>query len=76
MATDPELMRVEDSVKEKFLELVRHLSLLELKKFQKHEYAEMVFQDMSKLLPNIDKDQLKTTSHYVSNALKMNGDVN
>ena len=70
MATDPELMRVEDSVKEKFLELVRHLSLLELKKFQKHEYAEMVFQDMSKLLPNIDKDQLKTTSHYVSNALE------
>ena len=30
----------------------------------------MVFQDMSKLLPNIDKKQLKETSHYVSNALE------
>ena len=70
MATDPELMRVEQSVKEKFLELVRNLSHLELKKFLKHQYAEMVFQDMSKLLPNIDKKQLKETSHYVSNALE------
>ena len=67
MATAQELMRVEDSEKEKFLELVRHLSLLELKKFQKHEYAELVFQDMSKFL--IGKDQLKEASHYVSNAL-------
>ena len=69
MATNPELMRVEESVKEKFAELIRNLSHLELKKFQKHEYAEMVFQDMLKLLPNIDKKQLKLTSHYISNAL-------
>ena len=53
-------------MKEKFLELVRNLSHLELKKFQKTQYAEMVFQDVSKLLPNSDKEQ---TAHYVSNAL-------
>ena len=69
MATNPELLRVEESVKEKFLELVRNLSHLELKKFQKTQYAEMVFQDMSKLLPNFGKEQLKQTAHYVSNAL-------
>ena len=69
MATNPELMRVEESVQEKFVELIRNLSHLEMKNFQKHKYAEIVFQDMSKLLPNIDKKQLKLTSHYISNAL-------
>ena len=69
MATNPELMRVEESVQEKFVELIRNLSHLEMKNFQKHKYAEIVFLDMSKLLSYIDTKQLKLTSHYISNAL-------
>ena len=69
MSTDPELLRVEESVKDRFLDLVRNFSHQELKKFKKSEYAEMIFQDMSKLLPGFDKKQLRETAHYVSNAV-------
>lgn len=69
MSSNPELMRVEESVKEKYIELVKNISYLELKKFNKVEYAAMVLADMIKLLPDFDKSQLKETSHYVSNAL-------
>lgn len=69
MVTDPELLRVVKSVNERFLELVRNLSHLKLKKFKKSEHAEMVFQVMSKLLPDFEKKQLKQTADYVSNAL-------
>ena len=63
----PELLRVE--VKNKYLELVRNLSFLELKQFNKMTYAEIVYEDMSKLLPNFDQTRLKETYHYVSNSL-------
>ena len=65
----PELLRVEETVKNKYLGLVRNLSFLELKQFNKMTYAEMVYEDMSKLLPNFDQTRLKETSHYVSNSL-------
>ena len=69
MATNPELMRAEESVKQEYLECVKNLSHIELKKFNKNEYAELVFQDLHKLLPDFETSQLRETAHYVSNAL-------
>lgn len=67
--SNPELLKAEESVKEKHIELVKALSFLELKRFNKAEYAGLVLSDMVKLLPEFDKTQLKETAHYVSNAL-------
>ena len=67
--SNPELLRIEDSVKGKYIELVKNLSYLELKNFNKSYYATMVLNDMMKVLPTFDKSQLKETAHYVSNAL-------
>ena len=69
MATDPELMRAEESVTQDCLECVENLSHIELKKFNKNEYAELVFQDLHQLLPDFETSQLQQTAHYVSNAL-------
>lgn len=67
--SNPELLKAEESVKEKYIELVKTFSFLELKRFNKAEYAGLVLSDMVKLLPEFDKSQLKETAHYVSNAL-------
>ena len=64
-----ELLKAEESVKEKYIELIKTFSFLELKRFNKAEYAGLVLSDMVKLLPEFDKSQLKETAHYVSNAL-------
>ena len=65
----PRALRVEESVKQDYLECVKNLSHIELKKFNKNEYAELVFQDIHKLLPDIEASHLRETAHYVSNAL-------
>ena len=67
--SNPELLKAEESIKEKYIELIKTLSFLELKRFNKAEYASLVLSDMVKLLPEFDKSQLKETAHYVSNAL-------
>lgn len=67
--SDPELDCVEDSLKEKYLGIVKNMSHVELKKFNKSEYKAMVLDDMSKRLPGYEKSQLAETAHYVSNAL-------
>ena len=67
--SNPELLKAEESVKEKYIELIKTFSFLELKRFNKAEYAGLVLSDMVKLLPEFDKSQLKETAHYVSNAL-------
>ena len=69
MATDPKLLNVEDSLKQKYLAKVREMTSAELKRFSKQEYAELVLKEMAPLLPDFDKAQLKTTAHYISNAL-------
>lgn len=66
--SNPELLRVEESVKCKYIELVKNLSYLELKNFNKSYYATMVLNDMMKVLPTFEKSQLKEMAHYVSNA--------
>ena len=69
MATDPELLKAEDSVKQKYLDIVADLSVKELKKFKKNEYQKLVLIDLMELLPDFEKSQLNETAHYVSNAL-------
>ena len=58
MAANPELMMIicRKVSEREMLELIRNLSHLELKKFKKHEFAQMVLQDMSILLQNIEKN--------------------
>ena len=62
-------MKVEESVKQKYLEIVKNLSQTEMKSFKKHDYQKLVQNEMMQLLPDFDKAQLKETAHYVSNAL-------
>ena len=69
MATNPELLKADDSVKRKYLDIVANLSVKELKKFKKTEYQKLVLIDLMELLPDFDKSQLNETAHYVSNAL-------
>lgn len=58
MATNPELMKAEESVKQKYLELVKSMSQSEMRSFQKHDYQKLVQNEMMQLLPEFDKEQL------------------
>ena len=69
MASNPELMKVEDTLKQKYIEIVSNLSYTEQKNFKKTEYKKLVLNDMSDMLPSHDKAQLKETAQYISNAL-------
>ena len=59
MATNPDLMKVEESVKQKYLEIVKSLSQTEMKSFKKQDYQKLVQNEMMQLLPDFDKAQLK-----------------
>ena len=63
MASNPELMRVEDSVKQKYLEIVTSMSNSELRKFKKTDYKKLLLNEMTQLLPDFDEAQLKETAH-------------
>ncbi|MEW8544986.1 MAG: hypothetical protein AB2693_15785 [Candidatus Thiodiazotropha sp.] len=69
MANDQDLTKVEESLKQQFLDVVKKMSHLELKKFNKYDYKKKVLKEMSKLLPDHEKSQLSDTAHYISNAL-------
>ena len=69
MSTNQELMGAEESLKNKYLDTVKAMSYLELKKFNKNHFKQMVLNDMMALLPEHEKSQLSQTAHYVSNAL-------
>ena len=69
MASDPELIKVEESVKQKYLEIVKNMSYSEMQRFDKHVYQKLVRDEMIQLLPDFDKSQLNETALYVSNAL-------
>ena len=69
MATDPELLKADAILKEKYLDIVGNLSVKELKKFKKNEYQKLVLIEFMELLPHYDKAQLNETALYVSNAL-------
>ena len=69
MASNPELLVADETVKRKYLDNVAGLTAQELKKFKKNEYQKLILIDLMELLPDFDKAQLNKTAHYVSNAL-------
>lgn len=72
MSVDTELCSVEDSMKNKYAEIVSRMSYVELKQFKKHEYKTMVLKEITELLPTISKSRLGTTAQCVSNFLQNN----
>ena len=66
---DLDLNRAEDLMKEKYLQVVRNMSHLELKQFSKADYKKKVTDDMVQLLPNHDTAVLSDYAQCVSNAL-------
>ena len=67
MATNLAHMRAEESVKAGLLETcklkkLKTSSYIELKKFDKNEYAELVLKEKHKLLPDLEFSQLKETA--------------
>ena len=68
MATHPELIKVEESVKQKYLEIVKNLSKSEIKSFKKQDYQMLVQNEMMDI-SDFDMAQLIETAHYVSSAL-------
>ena len=67
---DPELNKAEDEMKAKYLPLIRNLSHVELKHFNKNDYKKKVLRDMSKLHPSYDTTVLDGYAQCVSNALQ------
>lgn len=69
MTTDSKLNEVENSLKEKYSGIIKDLSHVELKRFQKHEYKTKVLEDITALLPTFNKSKLDDTAQCVSNFL-------
>ena len=69
MTSNPELMKVEEALKQKYLGIVSNLLYTEQKNFKKTDYKKLVVNEMSNMLPTYDKAQLKETAQYISNAL-------
>ena len=67
---DPELNKAEDAMKSKYLPLIRNLSHVELKHFNKNDYKKKILRDMSKLHPSNDTTVLDGYAQCVSNALQ------
>ena len=66
MASNPDLMKVEEALKQKYLGIVSNFSYTEQKKnFKKTDYKKLVVNEMSKMLPTYNKAQLKETSQYI-----------
>ena len=59
MASNPELMKVEESIKQKYLVIVENLSYTEQRNFKKTDYKKLVLNEMIEMLPTFDRAQLK-----------------
>ena len=67
---DPELNRAEDSMKAKYLHIIKSMSHVELKKFNKNDYKKKVIRDMTKLLPSYEQTTFDGYAQCVSNAMQ------
>ena len=67
---DPELNRAEDSMKAKYLHIIKSMSHVELKKFNKNDYKKKVIRDMTKLLPSYQQTEFDGYAQCVSNAMR------
>lgn len=70
MSADSKLYSMEDSMKDKYTEIIRRMSHVELKQFKKSEYKTMVLDEITKILPDISKQRLDETAQCVSNFLQ------
>ena len=61
--------KIDESLREKYLEIVQSLSIDELKRFNKDRYKKLVISDMQDLLSGADKSTVEYTAHYISNML-------
>ena len=68
--TDPKLLNLEDSLKEKHLSIISKMSLYDLKKFKKHEYKKTVLGEMGVLLPDYHKKQYDQAAQCIVNFLQ------
>ena len=64
-----QLQELDDSLRVKYMEIVKSLSLEDLKKFNKHHYKSMLKSKISDLLPEVDKKSADDTAQYISNML-------
>ena len=64
-----QLQELDDSLRVKYMEVVKSLSLEDLKKFNKHHYKSMIKSEISDLLPEVDKKSADDTAQYISNML-------
>ena len=70
MASDLEMYKVEETVKQEFLEIVKNLSHVELRRFNKNEYKKKALNELSKLLAKYEKSKLTETAQCIANALQ------
>ena len=69
MASDLEIYKVEETVMQEFFEIVKNLSHVELRRFNKNEYKKRALKELSKLLPKYEKFKLTETAKCIANAL-------
>lgn len=67
---DHELNRAEDSMKAKYLHIIRSMSHVELKKFNKTDYKKKVIRDMTMMLPSYQQTEFNGYAQCVSNAMQ------
>lgn len=60
MSTNQELMGAEESLKNKYLDIFKAMTYLELKRFNKNHFKQMVFNVIMAVLPEHEKSQLST----------------
>ena len=60
---------VERELKEKFLDEIASLDIDQLKKFSKWQYVKRLEGEMQSLMPLFPHDKIKTSCHYIGNAL-------
>ena len=70
MGANADLYEIEDTLKKKYIDMVKNMSRLELKKFSAGEYQKLVLAELTKSLPRIDGTKLKETAECISNALE------
>ena len=69
MSSDAKLYSVEDSLKKEHYKLISQMSRVELKQFRKYDYKTIVFDEITALLPDVDKERLDQTSLCIVNFL-------
>ena len=70
MSSSEDLYEMEDIVKKKYMDIIKNMSRVELKKFSPGEYQKLVLSDLTKALPSTDGSRLKETAQCILNAIE------